>query len=84
MLGPLVRPVRVPTLSCQPADLYDLAGTAPGSGDAERILGTILHGDDAVWFFKMTGAAALVEEQKPAFIAFLKSVDFEKPRRSRF
>ncbi len=62
----------------QPADLYDLAGTAPGSGDPERILGAILHGDDTVWFYKMTGDAALVEKQKPAFIAFLKSVEFEK------
>jgi hypothetical protein len=59
-----------------PGDLYDLAGTSPGSGDAERILGVILHRDDTAWFFKMTGEAALVEAQKPAFISFLKSVQF--------
>jgi hypothetical protein len=63
----------------QPADLYDLAGTAPGSGEAQRILGVILHRDDTAWFFKMTGAAGLVEQQKPAFIAFLKSVSFGTP-----
>jgi len=63
----------------QPADLYDLAGTAPGSGEAQRILGVILHRDDTAWFFKMTGAAGLVEHQKPAFIAFLKSVSFGTP-----
>jgi hypothetical protein len=62
----------------QPADLYDVAGTAPGNGDAERILGVILHNDDTAWFFKMTGDATLVENQKPAFIAFLKSVEFNK------
>ena len=62
----------------QPADLYDLAGTAP-SGDAERILGVILHRDDTAWFFKMTGETTLVEQQKPAFIAFLKSVQFGGP-----
>ena len=62
-----------------PADLYDLAGTAPGSGDAERILGVILHRDNTAWFFKMTGDAGLVEAQKPAFIAFLKSVQFGAP-----
>ena len=28
------------------------------------------------WFFKMTGDDALVAEQKPAFIEFLKSVSF--------
>jgi hypothetical protein len=60
----------------QPADLYDLAETAPGSGEAQRILGVILHRDGTAWFFKMTGEAGLVEQQKPAFIAFLKSVSF--------
>ena len=60
----------------QPAQLYDIAGTNPGSGGAERILGVIQHRDDAAWFFKMTGDANLVEQQKPAFIAFLNSVQF--------
>jgi len=60
----------------QPADLYDVAGTTPGGGDAERIVGVILHRDDMAWFFKMTGDAALVENQKRAFVAFLKSVEF--------
>lgn len=60
------------------ADLYDIAGTAPGSGDAERIVGTIFHSEDSTWYFKLTGDAALVEKQKPAFIGFLKSVEFQK------
>src|ERR1035437_5205932 len=64
------------TVGEQPADLYDLAGTSPGSGDAERIIGVILHRDNTAWFFKMTGEAGLVEKQKPAFIVFLKSVSF--------
>lgn len=59
-----------------PAQLYDLAGQSPGSGDAERILGVIQHRDDMAWFFKMTGDANLVEQQKSAFIALLKSVKF--------
>jgi len=59
-----------------PAQLYDLAGQSPGSGDAERILGVIQHRDDMAWFYKMTGDAALVEQQKPAFIALLKSLKF--------
>jgi hypothetical protein len=58
--------------------LYDVAGTAPGSGEAERIVGVISHRDDTAWFFKMTGNTELVEKQKPAFIAFLKSVEFQK------
>jgi hypothetical protein len=60
----------------QPAQLYDLVGQNPGNGEAARILGVIQHRDDAVWFFKMTGDADLVEQQKPAFVAFLKSVSF--------
>ncbi len=67
------------TVGEAPAELYDLAGTAPGSGDAERIIGVIFHRDDTAWYFKMTGDAALVEAQKPTFIAFLKSVAFGAP-----
>jgi len=67
------------SVGAEPADLYDLAGTAPGNGKAQRILGVILHGDDTAWFFKMTGDAGLVEQQKSAFIAFLKSVTFGAP-----
>jgi hypothetical protein len=60
----------------QPAQLYDIAGTNPGSGSAERILGVIQHRDGMAWFYKMTGDADLVEQQKPAFVEFLKSVTF--------
>ena len=60
----------------QPAQLYDIARQNPGNGEAARILGVIQHRDDAVWFFKMTGDANLVEQQKPAFVAFLKSLKF--------
>ena len=60
----------------QPAQLYDIAGKNPGNGEATRILGVIQHRPDAVWFFKMTGDADLAEQQKPAFVAFLKSVKF--------
>jgi hypothetical protein len=60
----------------QPAQLYDIAGKNPGSGDDMRILGVIQHRADAVWFFKMTGDANLVEQQKQAFVEFLKSLNF--------
>ncbi len=60
----------------QPAQLYDIAGQNPGNGETARILGVIQHRTDAVWFFKMTGDANLVEQQKPAFVAFLKSLKF--------
>jgi hypothetical protein len=67
------------TVGETPAELYDLAGTMPGSGEEQRILAVILHRDDTSWFFKMTGTAGLVEAQKPAFVAFLKSVKFGAP-----
>ena len=55
----------------QPAQLYDIAG-ATG-----RILGVIQHRDGMAWFYKMTGDADLVEQQKPAFVEFLKSLKFQ-------
>jgi hypothetical protein len=58
----------------QDADLFDIAGTG-----SERIIASVLHRDDTAWFFKITGDAALVEAQKSAFIAFLKSVSFGAP-----
>ena len=63
----------------QAADLYDVAGVSPGSGEAERILAVIFHRNDTAWFFKMTGAADLVEKNKPAFVSLLKTVHFGEP-----
>ncbi len=62
--------------SGQPAQLYDISGTNPAGGSAERILGVIQHRDNTAWFYKMTGDADLVEKQKPAFVEFLKSLNF--------
>jgi hypothetical protein len=60
----------------QPAQLYDITGQNPAIGETSRILGVIQHRGDATWFFKMTGNADLVEQQKPAFVEFLKSLKF--------
>ncbi len=65
-------------IASQPGQLYDIAGTSPGSGDALRILGGILHVDDTTWYFKMMGDADLVQKQKPAFMAYLKTLSFDK------
>jgi hypothetical protein len=46
------------------------------AGEKQRmIVATIPHGGNS-WFFKMTGAAALVEAQKSVFLEFVKSVKF--------
>ena len=60
----------------QPAKFYELTGTNPSSGDPTRVLGVIQHRDGTAWFFKMTGDDAVVAAQKPAFLEFLKSLNF--------
>lgn len=54
----------------QPAELYEQ------SGESSRILAVIQHRNGTAWFFKMTGDSQLVAREKPAFVAFLKSVQF--------
>lgn len=72
-LKKLAEPIQI---GGRPAELYDLAGKNPASGEPTRILGAIQHRDGTAWFFKMTGDDALVAAQKPAFLDFLKSVQF--------
>ncbi len=72
-LAKLAQPVEI---AGQPAKLYEQAGTNPQNGEKTRILAAISRRGDMAWFFKMTGDDALVEQQKPAFIEFLKSVTF--------
>jgi hypothetical protein len=60
----------------QPAQLYDIPGPNPSADGTMRIVGVIQHRADMEWFFKMTGDADLAEQQKPAFIAFLKLLKF--------
>jgi hypothetical protein len=57
-------------------DYLDVAGPGAGGQPAMRMLAVSLPHDDQTWFFKMTGSAELVGKQKPAFEAFVKSVNF--------
>jgi len=52
--------------------LVDFAG-AQGAGQ-QRILAAFAPWQGGTWFFKLTGPAALVEDEKPAFVAFLRTV----------
>ena len=54
----------------QPAPLYDQ------TGDSSHILAAIQRREGTTWFFKMTGDPQLVAQQKPAFVSFLKSIQF--------
>ena len=58
--------------------LFDLAGAPKPGGDpaAERIIVALQKQDGVSWFIKLTGPAALVEAQKPAFLGFLKTLQF--------
>jgi hypothetical protein len=75
-LAKLAEPVEI---AGQPGQLFDQAGQNPASGDKTRILAGILRRDGIAWFFKMLGDDAVVAQQKPAFVAFLKSMTFSAP-----
>jgi hypothetical protein len=53
--------------------LYDVAD----SKSPKHILAAVLEKDGLTWYFKMSGDDAVVKEQKPAFMDFLKSISFE-------
>lgn len=49
----------------------------PASDDSKpktRIVTAIVHRADGSWFYKLTGGTPIVENQKPVFIEFLKSI----------
>jgi hypothetical protein len=65
------------TIDGQLAQVYEMAGENPGSGEKTRILAGILRKDGVAWFFKMTGPDALVASQKDPFVGWLSSIKFE-------
>ena len=60
--------------------LYDLVSqdVRPGKQSRSRIVGVMARRNGILWFVKMAGDDELVAAQKPAFIQFLKSVDFHE------
>jgi hypothetical protein len=52
--------------------VVDFAG--PAAGGQKRILAALTSWQGATWFFKLMGPEGLVEDEKPAFTAFLKTV----------
>lgn len=57
--------------------LVDFAGTGPAG--PQRIVGAMVPFAGATWFFKLTGADAPVLQTKPAFEAFLATVQPPAP-----
>ncbi len=58
--------------------LFDMVGETilEGAKSPLRVLVALLDREGSAWFFKMTGPDPLVGAQKPAFVDFLKSVEF--------
>lgn len=54
---------------------YDLVGDSYEADD-QRTLAAILRREGTAWFFKMTGPAQLVGDQKGAFLEFLRTLRF--------
>ncbi len=54
------------------ADIVDFAGTANGA--PTRLLGAVVPVNGETWFFKLMGPDALVAQEKPAFLEFLRTV----------
>ncbi|MBI3418063.1 MAG: hypothetical protein HY043_22465 [Verrucomicrobia bacterium] len=77
-LSKLVQAVEV---GASKARFFELSGTVSQGAEKHpaRILAAILARADTTWFFKMIGDDALVREQKPAFVEFLKSISFADP-----
>jgi hypothetical protein len=61
----------------QEGRLFEISGKAE-DGEPMQIVTAMAHRPDGSWFYKLSGDAALVAAQKPAFIEFLKSVRIEE------
>jgi len=75
-LAKLVQPV---TVAGGDGKLFDITGTARPGGKqfaGDRIVIALRRIDGISWFIKLTGNPAFVEQQKPAFIGFLKDISF--------
>ncbi|MBI2814006.1 MAG: hypothetical protein HYX71_06960 [Opitutae bacterium] len=60
------------TVNGLPVTLADLTGGA--ADNPTRLLGAMVPYGGSTWFFKLTGPAALVAAEKPAFLNFVQSL----------
>ena len=73
----LVRMAQTVEIAGQQAQFFEIVGTSQDPESKTIILGAILNRNGTTWFFKMTGSAMVVTDQKPIFLDFLKSLKFE-------
>ena len=64
--------------------VFDMTSETPviHGSHHQRILAASLPKPGRTWYFKMSGVAETVGEQKPAFLEFLKSLEIEEPEPS--
>jgi hypothetical protein len=58
-----------------PGSLYEISGTS--TNGPTRILVAFAHRPDGSWFCKLSGNSDLVTAQKPAFLDFVKTLEFK-------
>jgi hypothetical protein len=58
-------------------NLFEVSGTSKDTPFS--ILTAFVHHPDGSWFYKLSGDADLVRDQKPVFIEFLKSIQIKEP-----
>lgn len=68
------------TVAGESGRMFQIEGTTTRgkSQIPARILTAVVHRSDASWFYKLAGDASLVEEQKPAFVQFLRTLRIQE------
>ena len=65
-------------IGAEKANLFEITGKGKDSAGPLRIITAMVHRNDSSWFYKLSGDAALVDAQKPAFLEFLKSIQISQ------
>jgi hypothetical protein len=58
------------------AMLVDMTGTDVKTSRKARLVGVIVPQNNGTWFYKLMGDESVVEAEKPAFVEFVKSVNY--------
>lgn len=69
------------SVGAEQGKMFEFASEQPMTGSTQKgrmVVAMLMRGGTS-FFFKMTGPDSVVQEQKPAFLDFLKSVSFEAP-----
>ena len=67
-----VKQMQPVTVGAESGNLFEVSGQREGA--AVKIITAMVHRPEGSWFYKLAGEPTLVDEQKPAFLDFLKSI----------